>query len=90
MNRYRPSTPRVAFAIAALAMTAVTAGVAIVAPSRIGSGDAANAATAAAPAPARTEVAIIPSRIDVIGTREKTIASETAPAAPAKPKRDAS
>jgi hypothetical protein len=37
MNRYQTSIPRVAFGIAAVAMTAITIGVSVVMPARMGS-----------------------------------------------------
>jgi len=37
MNRYQTSSPRVAFGIAAVAMTALTIGVSVVLPARMGS-----------------------------------------------------
>ena len=70
MYRYETTTPRVALGLAALAMTALTLGVAIVAPTM--SAPEPEVATLAARgiAPAVTEVAIIPGRIDVIGVRD--------------------
>ena len=37
MNRYQPSSPRVAFGIAAIAMTVITIGVSVVMPARMDS-----------------------------------------------------
>ena len=76
MNRYQPDTPRFAFALAALALTALTISLAIVAPASLDSRNA-DAGTLAAnrKAPTPTEVAIVPSRIDVIGIRGKDVAT---------------
>ena len=67
MNRYRPKMPRTALVLAALAMSVITLGASI-APARLSEGTYA-AAAAVNPSPA-TEVAIIPARIVVVGTRE--------------------
>ena len=68
MNRYEPRTPRAAFAIAALALSAVTMSVMVAAPAAT-SGDA----TVLASARPAQEVDISPSRIDVIATRDRVI-----------------
>ena len=81
MNRYQPSAPRAAFAAAAIALTVLTVGIAVIAPAKIDSRETA-ATFAARSAP--TEVAIIPGRIDVIGRPEKSIAVEAGHAVPAK------
>ena len=81
MQRYTPShTPRAAFGMAALALTAVTFALTVVAPAQPGGAEAARSATlAAAPArPAATPVAIHPGRIDVIGIRPAVIAHDQA------------
>jgi hypothetical protein len=71
MKRYEIRVPRKTFIIGAFAMTVLTLGASI-APAHLDSGPAAASMTAqrtVATSPA-TEVAIIPARIEVIGTRE--------------------
>jgi hypothetical protein len=70
MNRYETSTPRAAFALAALALTAMTLGLSVIIPARM---DTSNIATPAAiiVSDAPTRVA----RIDVIAVREPKVAS---------------
>ena len=86
MNRYPSSTPRAAFGITAIALTALTIGLAVVVPARMSPGYPAlgTVLAAQAVAPATTEVAIIPGRITVIGVRESTVAAGSPTAAPAK------
>ena len=86
MNRYPSSTPRAAFGITAIALTALTIGLAVVVPARMSPGypAAGTVPAAQAVAPAATEVAIIPGRITVIGVRESTVAAGSPTAAPAK------
>jgi hypothetical protein len=87
MNRYEISTPRTRtlFGMAAVAMTAITIGIAVVLPAEMRHVDegAAPLATAAAPAP--IEVVISPARIDVIGERNRQTAFE--PVGEVAPKR---
>ena len=70
MNRYESATPRAAFGIAALAMTALVIGLSVVLPSKLETGNE-QRALAAAPAIRMdaSEIAIIPA-IDVYGVRE--------------------
>ena len=86
MNRYPSSTPRAAFGITAIALTALTIGLAVVVPARMSPGYPAvgTVLAAQAVAPAATEVAIIPGRITVIGVRESTVAAGSPTATPAK------
>ena len=86
MNRYQPKTPRAAFGVAAVAMTALTLALAIVAPAKLApvSQDAAMLAAAGSGAPAAVEVLIVPARIQVIGVRESTVAADVPAAARAK------
>jgi hypothetical protein len=86
MNRYPSSTPRTAFGITAIALTALTIGLAVVVPARMSPGYPAvgTVLAAQAVAPAATEVAIIPGRITVIGVRESTVAAGSPTATPAK------
>ena len=76
MNRYQPTTPRLVFALVALALTAATMGLAGVAPAAFDSGyrqDVRVLARNAGPAP--IEVAIVPAKIEVIAVRGKNVAS---------------
>jgi hypothetical protein len=84
MNRYPSSTPRAAFGIIAIAMTALTVGLAVVVPAKMSPGYPAVGAVLAAQAvaPAATEVAIVPGRITVIGVRESTVAGSPTAAPP--------
>ena len=77
MNRYQSSTPRAAFGVAALALTALTLALFVGAPATLGTGTAQDVtlASAARTTVAPTEVAITPSRIEVVGVREPVIAS---------------
>jgi len=85
MNRYQAPMPRAAFVLAAVAMTALTFGMSVVVPSKLGSEAGARLPVAAAEATVRppVEVAISPARIEVIAVREQTTAfqptHETAP-----------
>jgi hypothetical protein len=67
MKRYKLKTPRMAIGMAAIVMTAVTFGVSVVAPAHVASAsfDAARFVDAAA-----IQVAITPSRIDVVAERD--------------------
>ena len=69
MNRYEPSTPRAAFAIAAIALTAMTLGLSVIIPARMDASPASPATVVDADAPTRVE------RIDVIAIREPKVAS---------------
>ena len=66
MNEYRSNAPRALFAVSAIAMGVLVTTLAVVAPVTFG---AASDATLAATRTA-TEVAIVPSRIEVFGVRE--------------------
>jgi hypothetical protein len=70
MNRYEPSTPRAAFAIAAVALTAITLRFSVIIPARMETSDiAAPATNVVSDAPTRV------TRIDVIAVREPKVAS---------------
>ncbi len=78
MNAYRneSSTLRPLFGAAAIALTALTFSLGVLVPASLepaGRDDQSVMAAAAAPAP--TEVAIIPARIEVIGARERKAAA---------------
>ncbi|HEY1325887.1 MAG TPA: hypothetical protein VGI14_03045 [Casimicrobiaceae bacterium] len=68
MSRYQPATFRASFAIAAVALSAITMVVAVGVPSA-----ACDAVAKAAPA---TQVAITPARIDVVATRVRLAQAE--------------
>ncbi|MEP6609511.1 MAG: hypothetical protein ABJA83_12640 [Burkholderiaceae bacterium] len=86
MNSYNPGTPRIAFMIAAAALTAVTIGLFVIVPAKMDSitPDATvltvEKGTVAEPA----VVLIIPSHVEVIGERERTVALAEEPAVDAK------
>jgi hypothetical protein len=67
MHRYQPHTRRPAFALAAAAMTALTIGVAVLAPARFDASRADGWAIADAAAP--IAVAISPARVDIVAVR---------------------
>jgi len=69
MNRYEPSIPRAGFALAAVALAAVTFSVTIELPVWLGMRSHDGATIAAQDLPRAAEVAA-PLRVDVIGVRE--------------------
>ena len=79
MNRY-PKTPRLAFGFAAVALSALTFGVAVVAPSTALGTQTVPSLAAAAAASGAPQVAINPGRIEVIGVRSTEIADARNPA----------
>jgi len=85
MKRYDFPTPRLAFGAAAVALTALTLGVSLVAPANLGTARDAVPVTAAADEPYRTVVIVTPTRVDVIAVRTSTTAS--APARDGRPNR---
>ena len=69
MNRYEPSAPRLAFAVIAIALTAITLGLSVIIPAQMNmQGNDAPAMDAVSDAPTRIE------RIDVIAVRERHVA----------------
>jgi hypothetical protein len=74
MNRYKPSNFRPAFGIAAAALSAVTLAIAVVLPVGL-SATCPDDATLVKSAPA-TEVAIIPSRIEVVAQPVRAVVLE--------------
>ena len=90
MNRYQPKAPRAAFGFAALVMTALTVGLAVVVPVQMSPGtpEVATLLAAEPATQAATEVLIVPARIEVIGVRESTVAGGAPAAAPVKHKRN--
>jgi len=85
MNDYRPDTPRATFAFGAVGLTALTLGAFVVAPALFDSGFAPDTTLAAARSRAPIEVAITPSRIEVIGAREPNVAWALPQSEPCKP-----
>ena len=72
MNDYQISSPRKLFAIAAVAMTAITIALSVVAPAKMQSDarDLRALTTSKAVTPAPAAVAASPLHIDVVGVRE--------------------
>ena len=69
MNRYEPSTPRAAFAFAAVALTALTLGLSVVVPAHM------DTSKAAAPTMILVSEATRIARTDVIAVREPKVAA---------------
>jgi hypothetical protein len=92
MKRYQFPTPRLAFGIAAVALTALTLTVSLVVPANlevapdarsvvatsVATSVATPAATPAAIEPDRTEMVVTTSRIEVVATRRPTTAAAPA------------
>ena len=77
MNRYQPSTFRPAFGVAAFALTVLTLVVTVVVPTGLSPGqDAALQADSMREMPA-SEIAILPSTIDVVGSPSRKVVIET-------------
>jgi hypothetical protein len=87
VNRYQPSSPRLAFGIAAVAMTAITIGVSVVMPAKMDSDSREPRVLAAlrVTAPASTGVVAGAESIDVVAAHES--GSPTAPCTSFKPGR---
>jgi hypothetical protein len=90
VNHYQISSPRKVFAMAAVAMTAITIGLSVVVPANV-NGDArgprlltASKAMTAAPA----EVIAGPMHIDVVGIREPELVAVHGRSAPPKRKQE--
>jgi hypothetical protein len=90
MNPYRTSSPRKIFAIAAVAMTAITIGFSVVVPTQIQSGarDARTLTASKAMTPAPAEVVVGPLRVEVIGVRDPKLISVQVRGAPPKRKQE--
>jgi hypothetical protein len=90
MNQYQISSPRKIFAIAAVAMTAITIGFSVVVPSQIQSGarDARTLTASKAMTPAPVEGVAAPLRVEVIGVRDPELISVQVRAAPPKRKHE--
>jgi hypothetical protein len=75
MNRYQISRPRKVFAIAAVAMTAITIALSVVMPAKMQSDtrDLRALATSKVVTPAPVEVAASPLQVHVIGIREPRV-----------------
>jgi len=85
VNRYQPSTPRVAFGIAAVAMTAITIGVAVVMPASMGSDSREPRVLEAlkVTAPVSTGVVTDAESIDVVAVHESGLSTAPCPASKA-------
>ena len=90
MSHYQISSPRKAFAVAAVAMTAITIGLSVVIPATILS-DARDERTVAptkAVTPARVEVAASRLHVHIVGTRDPELISVQVRSAPPKRKQE--
>ena len=76
MKRYKTKLPRAAIGMTAVAMTAITFGLAVVVPAEVASRnqDAGAYVASRAVSSVPTEVAIIPARIEVIAVRDQATA----------------
>ena len=83
MNAYNPGTPRAAFALGAVGLTALTLAALVVAPAVFDSGFAQETTLAGTRAP--IEVSISPARIEVVGAREPNVAWALPQSEPCKP-----
>ena len=77
MNRYENDTPRAAFGVAAVAMTALTIALAVVLPAQLASMPHEVPMPAPSVAPGETVIAL--ERIEVIAVREQEVATAPAP-----------
>jgi hypothetical protein len=87
VNRYEPSSPRAAFGVAAVVMTAITIGVSVVIPAQMDSDSREPPVLAAltVTAPASTGVVTGSESIDVVAVHES--GSPTVPCPSSKPSR---
>ena len=82
MTRYQPGRPAPLVGLAAAAMSALVLALAVVVPAKFAGDEHARGIAAARP---HIEVAIVPSRIDVVGFRtQRTIANAVAAPVPAR------
>ena len=90
MNHYQISSPRKVFAIAAVAMTAITLGLSVVAPAKMlaDARDLRALTTSKAMTPAPAEVVASPLHIYVVGVREPELVSVQGRSAPPKRKQE--
>ncbi len=90
MNHYQISSPRKVFAIAAVAMTAITIALSVVAPAKMQSEtrDLRALTTSKAITPAPAEVAAGPLRVYVVGVREPELVSVHVRSTPPKRKQE--
>ena len=85
MNAYTTDTPRAAFALGAVGLTALTLAALVVAPAVFDSGFAPATTLAATRSTAPIEVAITPARIEVVATRNPNVAWALPQSEPCKP-----
>jgi len=78
MNRYQISSPRKAFAIASVAMTAITIALAVIVPAKMQSdaGDLQAMASSTLTSPVPVEIVPERLRVDVVGTRAPEFAAQ--------------
>jgi hypothetical protein len=90
MNRYQISSPRKAFAVASVALTAITIALAVIAPAKMNSGAQDLRTVAAMTVTSRTPIEAVPARlrVDVTGIREPEFASVQARTVMPKRKQD--
>jgi hypothetical protein len=90
MNHYQISSPRKVFAIAAVAMTAITIALSVVAPAKMQSDtrDLRALTTSKAMTPAPAEVAASPLQVYVVGVREPELVSVHGRSTPPKRKQE--
>ena len=90
MNHYQISSPRKVFAIAAVAMTAITIALSVVAPAKMQSDtrDLRALTTSKAMTPAPAEVAARPLQVYVVGVREPELVSVHGRSTPPKRKQE--
>ena len=90
MNPYQISSPRKIFAIAAVAMTAITIGFSVVVPTQIqpGARDARTVTASKAMTPAPAEVVAGPLRVEVVGVRDPELISVRVRSVPSKRKQE--
>ena len=84
MNDYTTDTPRAAFALGAVGLTALTLGLFVAAPALFDSGFVPDTTIAAA-SRAPIEVAITPARVEVIGARNPNVAWALPQSEPCRP-----
>lgn len=79
MNRFDPQLPRTVFALAGFALTMLTLMLAVVVPAMLAPAGTDVSTQVAATPKTPHEVAINPSRIDVIGIRTREVAAGNSP-----------
>ena len=75
MSRFHPKTPRTAIGLAAIALSAMTLGLAVVAPAALDTRSEEDRVLTAAPASPQVDTAIPRLRIEVVGIRAPEVAA---------------